>query len=76
MAYFASIRIHVSVPSPPASVYLLTGKKKKRADKERIIVDKGTIVNEHIHHHIHHIIQPVIEKESKRNYVLIVLDYH
>ncbi|KIK01701.1 hypothetical protein K443DRAFT_553250 [Laccaria amethystina LaAM-08-1] len=36
----------------------------KRAHKERIIVDKGTIVNEHVHHHIHHIIQPVIEKET------------
>lgn len=36
----------------------------KHAEKERIIVDKGTVVNEHIHHHVHHIIQPVIEKET------------
>jgi hypothetical protein len=79
MAYFASIRIHVSVPSPPSLYNLLTRKKKKKhADKERVIVDKGTIVNEHVHHHIHHIIQPVIEKESKPNipFSSFVFNYH
>ncbi|KAH6908634.1 hypothetical protein BKA70DRAFT_1400272 [Coprinopsis sp. MPI-PUGE-AT-0042] len=32
--------------------------------KERTIVDKGTVINEHVHHHVHHVIQPVIEKET------------
>ncbi|KIL64363.1 hypothetical protein M378DRAFT_163395 [Amanita muscaria Koide BX008] len=32
--------------------------------KERHVIDKGTIVNENVHHHVHHVIQPVIEKET------------
>lgn len=34
------------------------------SEKERTIIDKGTVINEHIHHHIHHVIQPIIEKET------------
>lgn len=33
--------------------------------KERTVTDKGTTVEETVHHHIHHVIQPVIDKESK-----------
>ncbi|KAF4623392.1 hypothetical protein D9613_002340 [Agrocybe pediades] len=33
-------------------------------ERERTIIDKGTTVNEIIHHHVHHVIQPVIEKET------------
>jgi hypothetical protein len=32
--------------------------------KERVIIDKGTIVNENTHHHVHHVVQPVIAKET------------
>ncbi|KAH9476668.1 hypothetical protein JR316_0010582 [Psilocybe cubensis] len=34
------------------------------SSKERTIIDKGTTVNETVHHHVHHVIQPVIEKET------------
>ncbi|KAF9447644.1 hypothetical protein P691DRAFT_671079 [Macrolepiota fuliginosa MF-IS2] len=33
-------------------------------EKERMILDKGVTVKEHVHHHVHHIIQPIIEKET------------
>ncbi|TFK32938.1 hypothetical protein BDQ12DRAFT_670668 [Crucibulum laeve] len=35
-----------------------------RPAKERTVIDKGTTVNEQVHHHIHHVIQPIIEKET------------
>ncbi|KAF9007148.1 hypothetical protein BDQ17DRAFT_1540177 [Cyathus striatus] len=31
---------------------------------ERRVIDKGTVINEYVHHHIHHVIQPVIQKET------------
>lgn len=34
------------------------------APKERTIIDKGIVINEHIHHHIHHVMQPIITKET------------
>ncbi|KAF9029457.1 hypothetical protein BDZ89DRAFT_1065415 [Hymenopellis radicata] len=33
-------------------------------DKERTVIDKGTVVHENVHHHTHHVIQPIIEKET------------
>ncbi|KAF9484759.1 hypothetical protein BDN70DRAFT_849033 [Pholiota conissans] len=38
--------------------------------KERTVIDKGTTINEHVHHHVHHVIQPVIEKETIEKQVI------
>lgn len=45
------------------TVYLTLA--QDHAAKERIIIDKGTTVNQQTHHHVHHVIQPVIQKESE-----------
>ncbi|KAF8902723.1 hypothetical protein CPB85DRAFT_1417184 [Mucidula mucida] len=46
-------------------------------DKERTVLDKGTAVNEHVHHHTHHVIQPIIEKETfDRHRVHTVIPSH
>ncbi|KAF8339312.1 hypothetical protein F5887DRAFT_959287 [Amanita rubescens] len=54
----------------PEEATLLEGQMRQHHDtvhhaaKERTVIDKGMIVNEHVHHHVHHVIQPIIQKET------------
>ncbi|KAG6916880.1 hypothetical protein DXG01_004789 [Tephrocybe rancida] len=40
------------------------GNTMEYLEPEHIVVDKGSTIQENVHHHVHHIIQPVLEKES------------
>ncbi|KAG0667623.1 hypothetical protein C6P46_000160 [Rhodotorula mucilaginosa] len=38
------------------------------APRERTIVDKGEVVQEHVHHVVHHVVQPVIERDTHEHH--------
>ncbi|GAA5975540.1 hypothetical protein JCM10908_005196 [Rhodotorula pacifica] len=38
------------------------------APKERVIIDKGEVVKENVHHVVHHVVQPVIERETHEHH--------
>jgi len=39
------------------------------AGKERTVVDKGEVVNQHDHHHVHHVVQPIIKRDTHEHHV-------
>jgi len=63
-------RVHETHASTDKDAALLTSVAGKHQDKfaeapvHRQVVDKGELVNEHIHHHIHNVVQPIIQKDS------------
>ncbi|BGP14575.1 hypothetical protein JCM10213_001924 [Rhodosporidiobolus nylandii] len=38
------------------------------APREKVIVDKGEVVNEHLEHHVHHVVQPVVERDTHEHH--------
>lgn len=38
--------------------------------KDRVVVDKGEVVNENVTHHVHHAVQPIIERQTHEHHVL------
>ncbi|ORY92896.1 hypothetical protein BCR35DRAFT_286283 [Leucosporidium creatinivorum] len=40
------------------------------AAKDRVVVDKGEIVNENQTHHVHHVVQPVIERDTHEHHTI------
>lgn len=63
-------RVHEKHASTDKDAALLTSVAGKHADQyaeaplHRQVVDKGELVNEHIHHHIHNVVQPIIQKDT------------
>lgn len=63
-------KVHEKHASTDKDAALLTSVAGKHSDQyaeaplHRQVVDKGELVNEHIHHHIHNVVQPVIEKDT------------
>ncbi|KAG6826271.1 hypothetical protein H0H92_000501 [Tricholoma furcatifolium] len=33
-------------------------------EPQHTVIDKGSVIQEKVHHHVHHIVQPVLEKDT------------
>ncbi|KAK4047693.1 hypothetical protein OIV83_005201 [Microbotryomycetes sp. JL201] len=63
---------HVSTDQDKAALAGLSrdSDTKDVLPKERVVVDKGEIVNENVHHHVHHVVQPTIMRDTHEHHTV------
>ncbi|KAM0787788.1 hypothetical protein ACM66B_003842 [Microbotryomycetes sp. NB124-2] len=63
---------HVSTDQDKAALSGLSrdSDTKEVLPKDRVVVDKGEVVNEKVHHHVHHVVQPTIMRDTHEHHTV------